>query len=333
MTRLLFCLLFAQLLTFFVAVNCENEKAHVHIANGPIIGKTFELDRDRRVHRFLGIPYAEPPLGELRFRKTRPLDRKWTEPLMATKWAKKCIQDVDHPWNANDDKFEFNREVSEDCLFLNIWTPALENDETKLRPVIVWIHGGALFMGTSAMALYDGQTLANMADAVVVTINYRLSTMGFLYSDKVDGVKGNAGLWDQTMALEWIQDNIRYFGGDASRVTISGESAGGWSVSALVLSPASRNLFHNALMMSGAVDNRVAAKPEEMVKMFLVGIRKVGCATEHETSISEEVMNCINKLDTAQIDQIVHLMYDEKMSKFSILLAFLFSQFSNLLFP
>src|SRR5699024_5465752 len=108
----------------------------------------------------------------------------------------------------------------------------------------------------------------------------RLSMLGFLYSDSVDDVKGNQGFWDQALALEWINDNIRYLGGDPRRITIMGESAGSWSVSAHILSPVSRGLFQNAIMMSGSITYDVLLEPKQMVDKLLTGIRQVGCASE-----------------------------------------------------
>src|SRR5690606_2390815 len=125
---------------------------------------------------------------------------------------------------------------------------------------------------------------------VVVSINYRLSTLGFLYSDEVDDVKGNQGLWDQVAALEWVQENIRYFGGNPDQVTIIGESAGSWSVSFHILSPVSRHLFKNAIMMSGAADEKIVFTPQEHATRMLVGIRSVECATEEDTTINRKVV-------------------------------------------
>jgi len=128
-----------------------------------------------------------------------------------------------------------------------------------------------------------------------------------MVSDELPDIKGNQGLWDQVQALEWIQENIRYFGGNPAQVTIMGESAGGWSVSAQILSPASRNLFHNAIMMSGAVLNdKVAVEPAKYETTLLTGIRKVKCATEQDVKITAKVIECLEQLDANTVDQIYY---------------------------
>src|SRR5262249_3382397 len=145
--------------------------------------------------------------------------------------------------------------VSEDCLYLNVWTGAKSASEH--RPVMVWIHGGALTRGAGSVAAYDGESLAKKG-VVVVTINYRLGVFGFLAHPELSRESahpssGNYGLLDQIAALEWVKRNIEAFGGDPQRVTIFGESAGSWSVNALVASPLTKGLFQRAIGESGAL--------------------------------------------------------------------------------
>lgn len=174
--------------------------------------------------------------------------------------------------------------------------------------VLIWIHGGALTIGTSSFDLYNGEVLAAAADAVVVTINYRVSTLGFLYSSEVAEVGGNQGLFDQAAALEWVQEHIRYFGGDPQRVTLMGQSAGGWSVSLHVLSPVTRNWFQSAIMMSGAVLDDFYTDGQQFEQLYLTGIRKVNCATDKDTTITKEVVRCLQALPAEDVDKIYNLV-------------------------
>ncbi len=167
----------------------------------------------------------------------------------------------------------------EDCLFLNVWTPACDGAR---RPVMVWIHGGAFVTGAGSVGTYNGKYLAARGDVVVVTINYRLGVFGFLNLRDASGGKapgtGSEGIADQIAALRWVKDNIAQFGGDAGNVTIFGESAGGMSVGALLAAPAARGLFHKAIPQSGAADIGMAR--ERSVKLAEMVLAKLGVDAE-----------------------------------------------------
>ena len=196
---------------------------------------------------FKGIPYAAPPLGDLRWMPPTPVS-EWNGIRPAKRYGGISPQIIAEasllPRGPQLDQ-------SEDCLYLNVWTPGLDD---ACRPVLVWIHGGG-FAGGSGM-LYDGAPLVKRGDIVMVSVNYRLGPIGFLNLHEITGgnipATGNEGLLDQVAALEWVQENIRAFGGDPEQVTIAGESAGGMSVGSLFGLPNARGLFHKAIPQSGA---------------------------------------------------------------------------------
>jgi para-nitrobenzyl esterase len=191
---------------------------------------------------FKGIPFAEPPIGDLRF--SPPLEKKpWKDIFDATEYGPYTLQG----YTPLEDLLGKLEPQSEDCLTLNIWTPATDN---RKRPVMVWIHGGAYITGGGATPIYDGSNLAKRGDVVIVTINYRLGALGFLY---IPGITANVGMLDQIVALKWIKDNIDAFGGDPNNITIFGESAGGISVITLIAIPAAKGLFHRAISQSAPI--------------------------------------------------------------------------------
>ncbi len=204
--------------------------------------------RKGAIASFKGIPFARPPVGPLRWRLPEP-GEPWAGVRDATVFAPTCPQ---APTQLETFMGMGVGEQSEDCLFLNIWTPACDGAK---RPVMVWIHGGAFVFGAGSHGVYHGGALAEH-DVVVVTINYRLGAFGFLalgLASKGEAPgSGTEGLADQILALDWVKRNIASFGGDPGNVTIFGESAGGMSVSALLASPSARGLFHKAIAQSGA---------------------------------------------------------------------------------
>jgi para-nitrobenzyl esterase len=208
------------------------------------------------IHAFKGIPYGAPTGGANRFLPPQPV-AAWSGVREALAYHGKAPQspaqvkrrrEMDGILGPLDTSPE-----TEDCLTLNVWTPSL--DAAK-RPVIVWLHGGAFAYGSGNRAVTDGANLARRGDVVVVSVNHRLNICGYLHLDDIGGERfagsGNAGSLDMVRALEWVRDNIAAFGGDAGNVTIFGESGGGGKVSALLVMPAAKGLFHRAVIQSGA---------------------------------------------------------------------------------
>lgn len=164
-------------------------------------------------------------------------------------------------------------------------------------------------MGSTSQPEYDGETLSARGNVVVVTVNYRLSGLGFMVSTEVEDIVGNLGLWDQHQALNWVYNNIHFFGGDWTKVTIMGESAGAWSVSAHIMSPISRDYFHNAILMSGAaLTEKIVTTPAALETALLTGVRKANCATNEDHVISQKIVDCLEKLPAASVDQIFYTM-------------------------
>ncbi len=213
----------------------SSDPALVQTTTGTLRG---QVTRGYRV--FAGIPYAAAPIGPLRFQPPAPAPA-WEGVRDATRPGPRCIQDP-----GGDP--EFGRQTDEDCLTVNVWTPG---GSVGARPVMVWIHGGGFINGSGGM--FDARWLASRGDIVVVTLNYRLGTLGFLAHPDLGpaGAVGNYGLADQQAALRWVRDNIANFGGDPAKVTIAGESAGGMSVCDHLVAPDSAGLFRAAIIMSG----------------------------------------------------------------------------------
>jgi para-nitrobenzyl esterase len=198
---------------------------------------------------FLGIPFAAPPVRELRWRDPRPA-ASWSGVLHADKFAPQCIQPLR---SSLANHYSGVESVSEDCLYLNVWT----RPDLRKAPVVVYIHGGAFYIGSGSMGIYGGEGVSQEG-AVFVNFNYRLGPLGFLAlpelsAESAHGSSGNYGLLDQIAALRWVQRNIEQFGGDPENVTIVGQSAGSMSVLMLQASPLAKGLFHRAVGMSGAM--------------------------------------------------------------------------------
>lgn len=231
----------------------------VRTANGVVEGAGAQASG---VRVFRGIPFAQPPAGDLRWREPRPVGN-WPGVRPATKFGPRCMQAP-----IFDDMYFRSDAVSEDCLYLNVWTPAKSSEERL--PVLVYFHGGAFIAGAGDERRYDGESMAAKG-IVAVTLNYRLGVFGFLAHPELTKesphrASGNYGLMDQAAALRWVRENVAAFGGDPARVTIAGESAGSVSVSAQMASPLAKGLFAGAIGESGAITGTLPALPLAQVE-------------------------------------------------------------------
>ncbi|CAG7837968.1 unnamed protein product, partial [Allacma fusca] len=278
----------------------EAAQTDVTCSNGVIKGQLITTAIGKEVYVFLGIPFARPPVGNLRFKRPEPVDN-WDEPLIARTLPPACLQVNSSAFPDNPGEGQWNpASVSEDCLYLNIWVPAnvFRSRDVQLSEVLFWIYGGGFFSGSASLDIYNGAVLASEKDIIVVSAQYRLGPLGFLYFNTPDA-PGNVGLLDQIEALKWVNRNIQYFGGSRDEVTLMGESAGGASVSMHLISPLSRGLFNRAVLQSGVLSASWALKtPVEAEKNSLEIARLVGCDI---TKDKAEVIECLRNVDGTDI--------------------------------
>ncbi|XP_073418530.1 acetylcholinesterase isoform X1 [Dendrobates tinctorius] len=246
---------------------------------------------------FLGIPFAEPPVDKLRFRRTEP-KKPWTDVFDATKYPNACYQYYDtlYPEFPGMEMWNPNTPMSEDCLYLNVWVP---NPRPTNATVMVWIYGGGFYSGSSALDVYDGRYLCHTENVIVVSMNYRLGAFGFLTLTPGNAdAPGNVGLFDQRLALQWVQDNIVFFGGDPKTVTIFGESAGGASVGMHVISPGSHKLFSKGVLQSGAPNSPWATvTPQEGRRRAELLGKLLDCKQGNDT----ELLICLRTKEPQQL--------------------------------
>ena len=244
----------------------------VKTSNGPIRGR---MD-NRGLYVFKGVRYGAPPVGDLRFKPPRK-PAPWTEVADASKYGARAIQAAGGAAAEAD-----TPGMSEDCLFLNVWTPGLDN---KKRPVMVWLHGGGFSSGSGGDSITEGGNLARKGDVVVVSVNHRLSVFGYLQLGKEWGPEyassGQAGMLDIVLSLEWVRDNITHFGGNPGNVAIFGESGGARKVPMLMAMPVAKGLFHKAIIESGS--GLDAPSREDAISLGRELLKKLGITEgDHE---------------------------------------------------
>ncbi|GLG99963.1 Acetylcholinesterase, partial [Gryllus bimaculatus] len=275
------------------ASSSQEDSLVVQTTRGRVRGATITAPSGKLMDAWLGIPYAQKPVGQLRFRHPRPVER-WEGVLNATRPPNSCVQIIDTffgdfsgaaVWNPNTP-------LSEDCLYINVVAP---RPRPRNAAVMVWIFGGGFYSGSATLDVYDHRMLVSEENVLLVSMQYRVASLGFLFMDTED-VPGNAGLYDQLMALQWVHDNIAAFGGNPHNVTLFGESAGAVSVSIHLLSPLSRNLFSQ----SGAATAPWAViTREESVLRGLRLAEAVGCP--HQRSQLREVVDCLRSKDATEL--------------------------------
>ena len=234
-------------------VGCSQPKETIISTDKGKIEGSFNEDKTVRI--FKGIPFAAPPVGDLRWKAPQPLS-SWNGILQCSEFGPSPVQNTPEPFYCWTEEFIAKPEpINEDCLYLNVWTTA--KTENEKQPVIVWIYGGGFTSGSANCDIYDGEELARKG-VVFVSINYRVGILGFmahpeLSKESAHNASGNYGFMDQIAALKWVRNNIEAFGGDPNNVTIAGQSAGAFSVNTLIASPLADNMFHKAILQSGGL--------------------------------------------------------------------------------
>ncbi|XP_037516413.1 cholinesterase 1 [Rhipicephalus sanguineus] len=263
---------------------------------------TRQTVNDQTVNEFYGIPYAMAPVGDLRFKKPVPHYDWGTGIYNATIRPPSCPQTyfyADDRWN------NYDLSLNEDCLFLNVWAPEPCREDIKCsrRPVVVFIHGGGFTHGGSERASADMSHLAAVADVVAVSFNYRLNGLGFMYGRSKD-LPANLGLFDQRLAMNWVRDNVEFFGGDPDSITLMGHDAGAQSVGYHMLSPKSRVLFKRAVLLGGnPYSSTPLNKPDMAYNRALAVTRKLGCLDSEQDLRRNPggVMQCLKSKDASEI--------------------------------
>nr|XP_022915842.1 carboxylesterase 1C-like [Onthophagus taurus] len=267
------------LLIFVIFSVCLITSGYVaHTRQGTIRGAK-KVTSDGHMYTYLGIPFARPPLGRLRFQPPQPVV-KWKDTRDTITQKPQCVQS--RSTYVRTDKIE----GSEDCLYLNVYTPMDPSKRTdQVYPVMVWIHGGGFFEGDNGYDLYPPENFVAQ-NIIVVTVSYRLGIFGFISTGDLIA-PGNNGLRDQIMALKWVNENIESFGGDKNSITIWGESSGGISVSHLLSSPLTKGLFHKAITESGASISAVGVGIDQPLLAFATGSLLNINATNSEELITQ----------------------------------------------
>lgn len=276
-----------------------NDRPTVHVEDGTLAGQRI-VYRGKELDVFYSIPYAEPPVGELRYERARP-PKPWDGTLDAIRLPSACPQ-IELLFSLNT-SLNYS-DASEDCLYINVIKSACSNASmcAKARPVMVFIHGGAFQWGDSSIFYFDGTNFAATTDIIVASFNYRVGILGFL-STESSVHPGNTGLWDQLLALKWVKKNIAKFGGDPEDITLCGQSAGGMSVGLHALTPQSKGLFKRIILESGTPLSMVLTQSYRGVARLVTLAGRLGCYDNNKDWMQQinEVVMCMKTKETADI--------------------------------
>uniref|UniRef100_A0A0K0EEY6 Carboxylic ester hydrolase n=1 Tax=Strongyloides stercoralis TaxID=6248 RepID=A0A0K0EEY6_STRER len=262
--------------------------------NGPIVGKKLNFKKGY-VSEYLGVPFAQPPIRELRFMPPVELNKpQWKHVLKAYIPAISCPQYVEVMNFTGSDEFNPTNRIGENCLQLNMWVPKERSGAT-----IVHIHGGGYRRGSASLDIYNGSVLASKSKAIVVNLNYRFDIFGFAYLGEQSKIKGNMGLLDQQMGLKWVYENIEFFGGDKNMITIFGQSAGAASATAHLFSKESKKYFRRLFVDSGVITNNWGSVDrDEMQKNTIKLVRHLKCPVKKG---DEKLIKCLQKRKMVRI--------------------------------
>ncbi|KAH7950952.1 hypothetical protein HPB52_003398 [Rhipicephalus sanguineus] len=270
----LICLILCPLSALCMRREQPSEDVLAYTKSGVLRGNT-QMVMGKAVDTFFGIPFAQPPVGDLRFKKPAPV-KPWSGIRNASQLPPPCVQiELELPMAWTKSK----QPASEDCLYLNVWAPPCSQEDCNcsLKNVLVNVYGGGYSVGSSDWDIYDGAALASIGDVVYANMNYRVGAFGFL-NGKVPDAPGNQGLFDTLLAVKWIKENAVAFGGDPDKITLFGESAGAVTVGYFLVSPLARGIVSRVIMQSGSPYWRIGDNTDSGPQKLLNMARKVGCA-------------------------------------------------------
>lgn len=324
---------FVLILIRIVSVQAIVDRLVVQTSSGPVRGRSTVV-QGREIHVYTGIPFAKPPVDGLRFRKPLPAE-PWHGVLDATRLPPTCVQERYEyfPGFHGEEMWNPNTNISEDCLYLNVWSPAKarlrhnrnanvgmehfdkehnnqhdnNNKNSTGLPMLVWIYGGGFMSGSSTLDIYRAEILSAVGNVIVASMQYRVGAFGFLYlAPELNGMEeeapGNMGLWDQALAIRWLKDNAAAFGGDPNLITLFGESAGGSSVNLHLLSPITKGLVKRGILQSGTLNAPWShMSSERALEIGKALIKDCNCNVSMLSEYPSDVMACMRSVEAKTI--------------------------------